>query len=53
MMVDQSIYRTEEIVRDYFQRFPNSSIFRLCVAPGEAYIAPTDNLIHDGSTARQ
>jgi len=23
---------------------------RLAVAPGEAYIAPTENMIHDGST---
>jgi hypothetical protein len=34
------------VLRDY----PSMPIFKLRIAPGEAYIAPTDNLVHDGTT---
>jgi hypothetical protein len=30
--------------------FPSYPVVRLRIRPGEAYIAPTDNLIHDGSS---
>ena len=30
--------------------FPDYPVVRLTIRPGEAYIAPTENLIHDGST---
>jgi len=32
------------------QAFPDQFVLRLGVAPGEAYIAPTENLIHDASS---
>jgi hypothetical protein len=32
------------------RQFPTYPVLRLRVKPGEAYIAPTDNLIHDGSS---
>lgn len=35
----------------YFTRFPDAMLVRVAIAPGEIYIAPTDNLIHDGSTS--
>ena len=43
--------RPKEIVRRFFECFPDSPIFKLRTATGEAYIAPTDNLVHDGTTA--
>ncbi|MDQ3363831.1 MAG: hypothetical protein M3680_00160 [Myxococcota bacterium] len=36
--------------RVFFARFPDAAIVRVRVRPGEMYIAPTDNLLHDGST---
>ena len=38
------------IGRELFARAPGASIARVRVRPGEMYVAPTDNLIHDGST---
>ena len=35
----------------YLSLFPETEIYRLRVRPGEAYVAPVENLIHDGSTA--
>jgi hypothetical protein len=34
----------------FMQSFPSFPISRLRVRPSEAYIAPTENLIHDGSS---
>nr|RNJ66146.1 MAG: hypothetical protein EDM05_27340 [Leptolyngbya sp. IPPAS B-1204] len=34
----------------FMQRYPSYPVVKLKVAPGEAYIAPTDNLIHDASS---
>jgi hypothetical protein len=34
----------------FFEEFPNYPIIRLRIEPGCGYIAPTENLIHDGST---
>ena len=38
------------LVWQYFRAFPGTEILRLRVRPGEAYIAPTENIVHDGST---
>jgi hypothetical protein len=38
------------IARNYLAMHPEIEIVRLRVRPGEAYIAPTENLIHDGSS---
>ncbi len=32
------------------KRYPDYPVIKVRVAPGEAYIAPTENMIHDGST---
>ncbi|MEH1944911.1 MAG: hypothetical protein V7L01_32495 [Nostoc sp.] len=50
---DKEIYEDyqETYIRDEFMnRYPDYPVVKLKVAPGEAYIAPTDNLIHDGSS---
>jgi hypothetical protein len=36
--------------RHFMTLFPSYPVVRLRICPGEAYIAPTDNLIHDGSS---
>jgi hypothetical protein len=32
----------------FLQRFPHYPVLKLRVDPGEAYVAPTENLLHDG-----
>lgn len=41
---------TTEIAKLFFELFPNYPVIKLVQKPFEAYIAPTDNIIHDGST---
>jgi hypothetical protein len=41
------------IGRQFMQRHPHVPVVRIRLAPGEAYIAPTENLVHDGSTVGQ
>jgi hypothetical protein len=38
-------------VTGFLRRHPHYPVIRLRVEPGEAYIAPTENIVHDGSTA--
>ena len=40
-----------EIARSFLCRFPNYPVLRIQVDPDEAYIAPTENIIHDGSSS--
>jgi hypothetical protein len=37
----------------FLRAFPNYLVVRVRIAPGEAYFAPTENLIHDASTEGQ
>ncbi|MBO9545873.1 hypothetical protein [Caulobacter sp.] len=39
-----------DLVRAYVRLFEDDRVFRLEVRPGEAYVAPTENIIHDGSS---
>jgi hypothetical protein len=39
-----------EYTGNFFSRFPLYPVTRLRVEPGEGYIAPVDNLYHDGAT---
>ena len=39
-----------ELVRQYFRLHPDSLIYRIEMAPGEGYVAPTENVVHEGST---
>ena len=41
------------IGRQFMERFPDVPVIRCRLAPGEAYVAPTENLIHDGSSVGQ
>ena len=45
--------RNTLIGRQFMGRFPDVPVIRCQLAPGEAYLAPTENLVHDGSTLRQ
>lgn len=40
-----------DIGRRFLARFPNFPVLRLTIRPGQAYIAPTELIIHDGDTA--
>ncbi len=39
-----------DLVHHFFRLYPNYPVVRVAQHPFEAYIAPTDNIIHDGST---
>lgn len=39
-----------DLVQKFCQMYPNYPVLKIKVEPGEAYIAPTENLIHDGTT---
>jgi hypothetical protein len=41
---------SESVGPAFMLRFPGYPIMKVRVGPGEAYIAPTDNVIHDAST---
>jgi hypothetical protein len=41
------------IGRQFMERFPDVPVVRCRLGPGEAYIAPTENLVHDGSSIGQ
>lgn len=36
------------VAREFMAVFPTTPVLRLEIMPGEAYIAPTENLVHDG-----
>lgn len=38
------------LITSFFQCFPHYPVLRLRIDPGDAYIAPTENVIHDGMT---
>lgn len=42
---------TRQLTNEFMSRYPNYPVVKLRIAPGEAYIAPTENMIHDASTA--
>ncbi|MCC3425532.1 MAG: hypothetical protein JGK12_16740 [Microcoleus sp. PH2017_01_SCD_O_A] len=42
---------TRQLTYQFMQRYPEYPVVKLRIAPGEAYIAPTENMIHDASTA--
>jgi hypothetical protein len=41
------------IGRQFMERFPDVPVIRCRLAPGEAYVAPTESLVHDGSSVGQ
>lgn len=38
------------IRHDFLTQYPDYPVIKLMISPGEAYIAPTENMIHDGCT---
>lgn len=42
--------RSMRSVVAFFARYPDYPVMRLRTRPGEAYLAPLENLIHDGSS---
>ncbi len=40
----------ESLVADFCALFPAYPVIKLRVGPDEAYVAPTESLIHDGNT---
>jgi hypothetical protein len=42
-----------QVGRLFMQVFPNYPVVSLDIRPGEAYLAPTENIIHDSSTKRR
>ncbi|MBW4621421.1 MAG: hypothetical protein KME17_18935 [Cyanosarcina radialis HA8281-LM2] len=46
-------YRGLNLGYEFMKLYPSYPVIKLKVAPGEAYIAPTDNLIHDGCSVGQ
>lgn len=42
---------TRQLTNEFMRRYPEYPVVKLRIAPGEAYIAPTENMIHDASTA--
>jgi len=38
----------DQLIHNFLQKYPSYPVIRLRVKPGEAYIAPTRNIIHDG-----
>lgn len=43
-------YRGVKLPSDFMQSFPTYPVIKMTLAPNEAYIAPTENIIHDSST---
>lgn len=49
IMADNSFGQTK-LVYEFLKRFPDTPLIKLEQRPYEAYIAPTENIIHDGIT---
>jgi uncharacterized protein len=45
-----SAYYGSDLGHDFMRAYPDYPVVRLTIQPGEAYIAPTENVIHDGSS---
>ena len=47
---NSTIYKQSKLASTFFKLYPDYPVIRVRVSPFEAYIAPTENIIHDGST---
>jgi len=47
---EEDVLDVTSLGRRFMRRFPDIPIVRCTIMPGEAYVAPTENLVHDGST---
>lgn len=46
-------FSATDLARRFMVSHPNHPVLRLRIRPGQAYLAPTENLIHDASTEGQ
>ena len=46
-------YSHKDLYNAFLTQFPKTPVYRLKIKSGEAYIAPTENIIHDGSSLYQ
>jgi len=53
MVIKKGLKREQDIISCFFESYPNEKIYRLQIKPLEFYVAPTENMIHDGSTLGQ
>jgi hypothetical protein len=44
------LINTGTVIDSYFREFADESIYGVDLPPGSAYIAPTENVVHDAST---
>ena len=44
---------TYDFRRAFMANFPHTPVIKVRIRPGEAYLAPTENMIHDGCTVGQ
>lgn len=47
---DAEINDLEDLTRAFLEKNPDYPVLRITIHPGEAYVAPTDCVLHDGST---
>lgn len=45
--------RARTLIQDFLTKYPEYPVIRIKLNPFEAYLAPTENLIHDGSSEGQ
>lgn len=45
--------RARTLIQDFLTKYPEYPVVRIKLKPFEAYLAPTENLIHDGSSEGQ
>ena len=45
--------RPRKLIQDFLAQYPDYPVIRIPLQPFEAYIAPTENIIHDGSSLHQ
>ena len=50
MDIDTARYKEYQLTRDFLSANPGCPVLKMKQKPYEAYIAPTDNIIHDGCT---
>jgi len=50
---EEPSFVTHEFRSAFMSNFPDFPVVKVRIRPGEAYIAPTENLIHDGCTLGQ
>src|ERR1700730_5025538 len=42
--------RAQSVVRRFFECRPDAPVVRVCINPGEGYVAPTEAIVHDASS---